>query len=96
MTIAVRDSGMPRKEMLLYVRNFMEEIPGNREFDCEFMPTDADGAFYPMAGLYPARTEMHRRAFRLGYREVRTDGHRGQESGHQNNGTGHLRIGLRR
>lgn len=55
-------SGMPRKEMLLYVRNFMEEIPGNREFDCEFMPTDADGVpaewvFAPAAD--PARRVLY-------------------------------------
>ncbi|MDF1553059.1 MAG: cobyrinate a,c-diamide synthase [Deferrisomatales bacterium] len=41
--------------------------------------TDANGAFHPMAGLYPARTEMNRRAFRLGYREVRTAGAAGTE-----------------
>ncbi len=41
--------------------------------------TDADRTFHPMAGLYPARTQMNRRAFRLGYREVRTGGPAGAE-----------------
>ena len=36
--------GMSRKQMLQFTRNFMEEMPANREFDCEFRPVDVDGA----------------------------------------------------
>jgi cobyrinic acid a,c-diamide synthase len=41
--------------------------------------TDGEGRFHPMVGIYPARCEMDRRAFRLGYREVRTGGAAGAE-----------------
>jgi len=35
--------GMSRKEMLQFTRNFMEEVPAGRDFDCEFRPVVADG-----------------------------------------------------
>lgn len=35
--------GMSQKQRLQYVRDFMEQIPAGREFDCEFRPVDAGG-----------------------------------------------------
>lgn len=35
--------GMSRKEMLRHLRDFMEEIPAGRSFDCEFRPVEVDG-----------------------------------------------------
>lgn len=41
--------------------------------------TDTAGTVHPMAGIYPAHTRMNQRAFRLGYREIRTRGPAGDE-----------------
>lgn len=35
--------GMSRKQMLQFTRNFMEEMPADREFNCEFRPVDVGG-----------------------------------------------------
>lgn len=35
--------GMSRRQMLQFMRDFMEEIPAGRAFDCEFRPVDAGG-----------------------------------------------------
>ncbi|MBI5443132.1 MAG: cobyrinate a,c-diamide synthase [Deltaproteobacteria bacterium] len=37
---------------------------------------DLEGRSYPMAGIFPAEAKMNGRAFRLGYREIRAEGHR--------------------
>jgi monoterpene epsilon-lactone hydrolase len=41
MGSAVR--GMSRKEMLQYTRDFMEQMPEGREFNCEIRPVDVNG-----------------------------------------------------
>jgi acetyl esterase/lipase len=35
--------GMSRKEVLQFTRDFMEEVPKGKEFNCEFVAVDADG-----------------------------------------------------
>jgi len=35
--------GMSRKEMLQFTRDFMENVPKGKEFNCEFVPVDAGG-----------------------------------------------------
>jgi len=35
--------GMSRKEMLQFTRDFMENVPEGKEFNCEFVAVDADG-----------------------------------------------------
>jgi len=35
--------GMSRKEMLQFTRDFMEDVPSGKEFNCEFAPVDAGG-----------------------------------------------------
>jgi len=35
--------GMSRKEMLLFMRDFMEDVPKGKEFNCEFVTVDAGG-----------------------------------------------------
>ena len=35
--------GMSRRQMLQYTRDFMEEMPARREFNCEFRPVEVDG-----------------------------------------------------
>jgi len=35
--------GMSRKELLLFTRNFMEEVPRDKEFNCKFVPAQASG-----------------------------------------------------
>jgi acetyl esterase/lipase len=35
--------GMSRRQMLQFTRDFMEQMPEGREFDCEFRPVVADG-----------------------------------------------------
>jgi acetyl esterase/lipase len=35
--------GMPRRQMLQFMRDFMEQVPAGRAFDCEFRPVRATG-----------------------------------------------------
>jgi acetyl esterase/lipase len=35
--------GMSRKERLQFTRDFMEQVPSGKEFNCEFVAVDADG-----------------------------------------------------
>lgn len=35
--------GLSRKEMLQFVRDFMEDVPRGKEFNCEFIPANANG-----------------------------------------------------
>ena len=35
--------GLSKSQMLTFVRNFMEEIPAGKEYDCHFSPVDVDG-----------------------------------------------------
>jgi acetyl esterase/lipase len=42
-TVGSQVRGMSRKQMLQYTRDFMEEMPANRDFKCEFRPVDVDG-----------------------------------------------------
>jgi len=54
--------GMSRREMLQFTRNFMEEVPAGREFDCEFRPVVAGGvpAEWVLApGADPARRLLY-------------------------------------
>ena len=43
MAMGSRVKGMSRKEMLQFTRDFMEEIPATKEYDCEFRSADANG-----------------------------------------------------
>jgi len=36
-------TGMSRKQMLQFTRNFMEDIPRGKSFNCEFVPVDVNG-----------------------------------------------------
>jgi acetyl esterase/lipase len=54
--------GMSRKEMLQFMRDFMEEIPEGREFNCVFRPVDVNGvpAQWVLApGADPARRVLY-------------------------------------
>lgn len=42
-TSGVKVAGMSRKQMLQFMRDFMEEVPAGRSFDCEFRPVAANG-----------------------------------------------------
>jgi monoterpene epsilon-lactone hydrolase len=53
---------MSRKQMLQFTRDFMEEMPAGREFDCEFRAVDAGGvpAEWVLApGADPARRVLY-------------------------------------
>jgi acetyl esterase/lipase len=54
--------GMSRRELLQFTRNFMEEMPAGKSFDCRFVPVDAGGvpAEWVIApGVDPARRVLY-------------------------------------
>jgi len=54
--------GMSRKQRLQFMRDFMEEMPSGREFNCEFRPVDVNGvsAEWVLApGVDPARRVLY-------------------------------------
>jgi acetyl esterase/lipase len=54
--------GMSRRQMLHYMRDFMEQVPAGRSFDCEFRPVVADGVageWVLAPGADPARRVLY-------------------------------------
>lgn len=54
--------GMSRKELLQFVRDFMEEFPAGRQFECSFRPVDVDGVpgeWVVAPGADPARRVLY-------------------------------------
>lgn len=54
--------GMSRRRMLQYVRDFMEELPAGRAFDCAFRPVRANGVageWVLAPGVDPARRVLY-------------------------------------
>jgi acetyl esterase/lipase len=43
LALAPQLKGKSKSELLRFTREFMEEIPRGRQFDCAFVPVDADG-----------------------------------------------------
>jgi acetyl esterase/lipase len=54
--------GMSRRESLQFMREFMEQLPEGREFNCEFRPVEADGVrgeWVLAPGIDPARRVLY-------------------------------------
>jgi len=54
--------GMSRRQMLQFMRDYMEQVPVGRTFDCEFLPVDAGGVAGEWAlapGADPARRVLY-------------------------------------
>jgi len=54
--------GLSRREMLQFVRDYMEDVPRGKTFDCEFVPVDANGvpAEWVLApGVDPSRRVLY-------------------------------------